>query len=725
MPLVYGNVYTWRVSRGPHVPGKKHHAGESKMKSLLTVAASLLAFAAGATEIELVTGSVAEDASIGLAGVAYKVSYDDATHKVIFKAKGETTASNCALIFHAVSIQDDAGKSVNGYNGNCGHTPGPTDVLMTDDGTGWLAFSIDANDYTPSLGMFLTVVLRQDNARNLERFFGLCSMTAPNDWASFDGSWDNRIKIAVPTPRVQINMIYPSPYLPGSADPAAPSSMGENFRFTYTILPSGFVADTAGFTVKDNRGTVVFTGSAPGLLGGPSYMARWLVSTDSLRSINSNMGPYEVTIKMTKGTYSYQDSKSLEVVLSTATVEAERSPTTGTPITECMQSRAVTFTATAKGFVSDSRHQIKYDYNFRHANGTWYNVIKWARTLTNQHTIVTENCAPGFSSYLMNPFVEVSDAYTHSATSQDIPLAVYKLWITYFRNAGGGSDWNVCVGSNIEYKANASLDCTRWLWEMPDGWFGRVWQPTGGNARQGTAMIIPYTDLTSARNRYFGKAYGTVRVSCKDEEARSYSFASTTISSTTKAAVFFDPDKNRAGGTPSTANPPCWFEFWKDGDVVDGLSSISYDQAIDYGATDGTTGNIKVGYKAAEENNDGWGHTLTNLLGVAFSHTGSGKHLQCLAETIAHEEYHQYVTRNWARGVASHSDRDELPDAKETAPDRAYFQVSLPNNYDSFRFGYSTWYDDQEVRCRIIEMSAPKRAYPDKDWSCDGENPKW
>ncbi len=168
------------------------------MKRLLTVVASLLAFAAGATEIELVTGSVAEDASIGLAGVTYKVSYDDGTHLVTFKAKGETTASNCALIFHAVSIQDDAGKSVTGYNGNCGHTPGPTDVLMTDDGTGWLTFSLDANDYTPSLGMFLTVVLRQDNARNLERFFGLCSMTAPNDWASFDGSWDNRIKIAGP-----------------------------------------------------------------------------------------------------------------------------------------------------------------------------------------------------------------------------------------------------------------------------------------------------------------------------------------------------------------------------------------------------------------------------------------------------------------------------------------------------------------------------------------------
>ena len=227
------------------------------MKSLLSVVAFLLAFAAGAAEIVLVEGSVAEVPAIGLVGVEYKVLYDDATYKVIFKAKGETSAANCALIFHAVSIQDDAGKSVTGYNGNCGHTPGPTDVLMTDDGYGWLTFSIDANDYTPSLGMFLTVVLRQDNARNLERFFGICSMTAPNDWGSFDGSWANRIKIAVPTPHIKINAINISPYLPGTANPNDASSMGKNLTLSYTITPPGFVADSAILTIKDKNGVTV------------------------------------------------------------------------------------------------------------------------------------------------------------------------------------------------------------------------------------------------------------------------------------------------------------------------------------------------------------------------------------------------------------------------------------------------------------------------------------
>ncbi len=158
----------------------------------------LLALAAGAAETVLVEGSVAEDSSTSLAGVEYKVTYDDATGFVTFKGKGSTSADGCEVIFHAIDILDDVGKHVKGYNGYCGHTPGPDEVLMTDMGGGWLGFSINSADYSSTLGMFLTVVLREDDARNKERFFGINSMMSPNDWAGFDGSWENRIKIEFP-----------------------------------------------------------------------------------------------------------------------------------------------------------------------------------------------------------------------------------------------------------------------------------------------------------------------------------------------------------------------------------------------------------------------------------------------------------------------------------------------------------------------------------------------
>lgn len=168
------------------------------MKSMLSILMSMMVLSSGAAEVVLDEGTIAENSSVGLAGVEYKVLYDGATGLITFKGRGSTTAANCNVIFHGVDILDDAGKGVLGYNGNCGHTPGPSDVLMTDVGGGWLGFSIQAADYSPSLGMFLTVVLRQDDARNLERFFGVNSMMVPNDWAGFDGSWTNRIKIVLP-----------------------------------------------------------------------------------------------------------------------------------------------------------------------------------------------------------------------------------------------------------------------------------------------------------------------------------------------------------------------------------------------------------------------------------------------------------------------------------------------------------------------------------------------
>ncbi len=535
------------------------------MKSLIAVWACMVACVTGATEVVLVDSSVAENPAAGLAGVAYRVTYDDATRLVTFKANGDTSASSCNIIFHSVSIEDDAGKSVTGYNGYCGHAPTPADILMTNAGNGWLSFSIHADEYTKNLGIFLNVVLRQDNARNLERFFGVSSMNTPNDWAGFDFSWDNRIKIVVPdAPSVAIETINTSPYLPGTANPNAATSMGNDVTISYTIVPAGFTADATVLIVKDKNGAPVYTDNTLATASG-THQVRWSVSTASLRALNASAGPYTVKIEMTKGTASYQDAETLAVEPSTVVIEAEKSAT-GAPITECMEKRKVTYTATARGFVSEARnHKIQFDYVYVRANGTVQTVTQWSLSLKNQYTLQMDDVPGGNTSHFYEfPInVIVNDTYTHTAMTDIVRLKVYELWIEYFRNHAPAKDWQVVVGANIAYSAIASSDCANWNWDMPDTRrFSQVWHASGGNMKQGTGMNIPYSDLPNAQNSFFGANYGTVRVSCKDEEGNRHSFDSTSMNPSKSAAVFFPRDLNVNGQAPTAANPPCWFVFW-------------------------------------------------------------------------------------------------------------------------------------------------------------------
>jgi hypothetical protein len=278
------------------------------MKSMLSVLMSMMVLSAGAAEVLLSEGTIAENSSIGLAGVEYKVTYDGATGIITFKGKGSTSAASCNVIFHGIDVLDDAGKGVLGYNGNCGHTPGPTDVLMTDVGGGWLGFSIKAADYSPSLGVFLTVALRQDDARNLERFFGINSMTKPNDWAGFDGSWDNRIKIIMP--RLVILSLSPDTEV----------LLGDDLTITYQIIAStGFAFDTVDLEVRNSVDAMVFKTPGLGTGVGPHTIiwdhAKWNQSPHSGAYANPNSGNYKLKVVAKKGWYVSYDEKSIKTKL--------------------------------------------------------------------------------------------------------------------------------------------------------------------------------------------------------------------------------------------------------------------------------------------------------------------------------------------------------------------------------------------------------------------------
>ena len=101
------------------------------------------------------------------------------------------------------------------------------------------------------------------------------------------------------------------------------------------------------------------------------------------------------------------------------------------------------------------------------------------------------------------------------------------------------------------------------------------------------------------------------------------------------------------------------------------------------------------------------------------------KHILQVAGTIVHENYHKYV-KNYFTG--NDSDLDGLPDSEETAPS-AYnsvtFITSDPNRANSLGFPTYGNYEDQEVRCRIVETDAPASRDLFNDWSATEDNPLW
>jgi hypothetical protein len=161
-----------------------------------------------------------------------------------------------------------------------------------------------------------------------------------------------------------------------------------------------------------------------------------------------------------------------------------------------------------------------------------------------------------------NDFISITDEVT-----------VYKLAVEYFRQAQTGKDWKVVVGDNIDYKATAPDNCTDWQWKLK-GVQIEFWHLAGGNAASGSDLIIPYTDLIQAKNSDFGSTHGLIEVSCKDVDGNTYTSSSDNLGDF-HAKVFFDPERNIEGGPGSTAKPPCWFVFWREG-AVPGLEEFEF-----------------------------------------------------------------------------------------------------------------------------------------------------
>ncbi|MDR2644270.1 MAG: hypothetical protein LBC74_15930, partial [Planctomycetaceae bacterium] len=214
----------------------------------------------------------------------------------------------------------------------------------------------------------------------------------------------------------------------------------------------------------------------------------------------------------------------------------------------------------------------------------------------------------------------------------------------------------------------------------------------------------------------------------------SYSFESANKSK--KVKVFFPPNVNVDGNTTFTASkPPCWFKFWKDGKVIDGIQDFNFDPtSTSHAYYDSSRNRLYLCSDAF--NKKGQSLTLSyNLSYISDTSFGSGsltvgsdeEYIDKVAALIAHEKYHKYCNDTFRDSLDI--DGDGLPSNEEITPSKTYFKASSRFDADTFSIGtiyphYKT-YGDQEVRCRIEETENKPVVHKDKDWAADKRNKLW
>jgi hypothetical protein len=100
--------------------------------------------------------------------------------------------------------------------------------------------------------------------------------------------------------------------------------------------------------------------------------------------------------------------------------------------------------------------------------------------------------------------------------------------------------------------------------------------------------------------------------------------------------------------------------------------------------------------------------------------TGQGKGIQCVAETVAHENNHLVIFNLFA-GDPGGSDSDGIPDVEEPTFQDVNTDKSDPDTYNMGE-AYSG-YGDNEIRCRLRELGTTTYN-PEKDWANPGKQSK-
>ena len=485
----------------------------------------------------------------------------------------------------------------------------------------------------------------------------------------------------------------------------ATDSSGNTDTRTFKVIvqdvePPAITCPQDIFVCADPSGTNIVTWAAP---TATDNCAITNVTCNPTNGSNFPLGETIVTCTATD-VGGNQTSCTFKVNVLNVTVTAENN------LTECMEGRWVTFTATASsGFPHGVSNPIEFTFHFQHADGTPWTATDWSWDLVEDHIAVADDVPDGDADHKFTTpiYVDASnDGIT--CTSPTIYIDVYELWIEYFRDDATSNAWKVVVGRNIAYSAIASSDCTSWAWDMQDG-VPDVWQLDNATSKQGTSASIPNSKLpTDDHWNYFGDAYGTVDVFCEDGEGNNHHFYSTSMSPAMKARVYFEKDAvtNPGGSLPN------WFYYWRKFVPWGRIATLNYDAGLTgYASTDPMNRVTTISPLASQLNDE-------------TTHRG----IHTFYETLAHESHHIDLWEGWwgvggAPVPANDTDADTYPDSWESTDPAAIaagFVVGVDDNY-SLGAGHPG-YDYEEAECRAIERALNSNAYDGNDWSFDPTN---
>lgn len=195
-----------------------------------------------------------------------------------------------------------------------------------------------------------------------------------------------------------------------------------------------------------------------------------------------------------------------------------------------------------------------------------------------------------------------------------------------------------------------------------------------------------------------------------------------------KYEVFFPKAAINHPGAGTGTNPN-WFYYWQDGGVCGIGSDFQYDatKTNTFGYTlPGVDNIVRLCSLGADANTGPETYTGVAPYG-SLTVTGTGKGIQCVAETIQHERHHLEIYNQFHLLVgqtnSNEIDGDAIPDASEPTYDGI---ASDPRNPDTYQMGggYST-YGDNEIRCRKKELDHSITYYPKLDWAnpgCQSQN---
>lgn len=373
--------------------------------------------------------------------------------------------------------------------------------------------------------------------------------------------------------------------------------------------------------------------------------------------------------------------------------------------------------------------------------------------------------------------------YERAIYSDKYVINIFKLFITKFRDKASQKDWKVVVGQDIEKEAKASSDCTNFGWEMPDTRptllsSEKVWNLQGSGSNN-VNVKIPFSDLTTTFNNVrvsnsdFGDKYGCVKVFCKDNFGNGQWHTTVSRNTPTGADLVMNPPKSvkvyfprdvdlagnpvyvlgaspGSGNGTSNSNPPLWFIFWKEGNVVDLLNNVNYlnDNTV-YGQTIGSQVSITANAVDRADDNSHFVLALTpaGLPSTNSIHYGStGNHACSLIGTLTHENYHRAINVSPSGGPFNprpgyESDGDGILDSEELMPPNSpplgnpSFPISFVGNPDSYDLEHKVdnvykGYGDNELRCRILQKNITTNGWNayyhiDKDWSAIIYNLNW